>query len=62
MDELQEIDNMNKPTTRKPTGCTCKLYRDFRTLNRACPIHGDQAEAARRERAERIHEQRRAAQ
>jgi hypothetical protein len=48
-----------KPTPHETT-CTCKQRPDLRVLDRTCPIHGDEAEAARRQRAERMHEQRRA--
>lgn len=51
---------MNNPT-EQPDRCTCKHYPNFRALNHQCPIHGDHAEALRRERAEQIHEQRRKA-
>lgn len=33
------------------TRCSCAVYPDYRALDRGCPIHGDAAEARRRERA-----------
>jgi len=53
---------MTNPTPTQHDHCTCRHYPDCRALNRDCPIHGDQAEAARRARAEREQLTRRAAQ